>query len=116
MSKLFVLVIGVVIFVSFVSCTDEYEAPVFERVDTVENIEFNTTYSVEGLKEITIYLSSNEEYDRVSFRTGVNAFNEKDCLYVFIQNSAVTVSIPEGVKICKFELRSGVSPEVNLKK
>ena len=116
-SNVSLMVVMVVVLMGlFSSCTDEYEMPVFDRIDMVDAIEYNTTYSVEGLTEISIYLSANEQYDMVSFRTGKNAFNEKDCVYLFIQSDTITVKIPNNTKYCRFELLNGTSPRVHVEK
>ncbi len=72
------LVLSVIVLAIFSSCTDEYEMPKFDRVDQVENIEYGATYSIEGVPQLKIYLSANEQYDCVSFTAGDGTFLKTD--------------------------------------
>lgn len=107
------LVFAVVVFgllIGFSSCTDEYEMPKFDRVDQVESIEYGATYSIEGVPQLKIYLSANEQYDCVSFVAGDGTFlktDENGTGYWFIQNDTLYVDVDPDWNVCKFELRHG---------
>jgi hypothetical protein len=102
------------------SCTDEYEMPIRDRVDQVENIEYDAVYSIEGLSQLKIYLSANEEYDYISFTAGNGTFLKTDdngTGYWFIQHDTLYVDVDPNWNVCKFELRYGTEyTKVNVEK
>ncbi|HKL43873.1 MAG TPA: hypothetical protein VJ892_01195, partial [Candidatus Absconditabacterales bacterium] len=104
--KIMIVVVMVNVLVMILSsCTDEYEMPKFDRVDQVESIEYGTTYSVEGVSKLKIYLSFNEQYDCVSFTAGNGTFlktDENGTGYWFIQNDTLYVDVDPDWNVCKF--------------
>ena len=101
----------IMLLVSFLSsCTDDnssYYNLDLPRVDQIENIEYNAPYSVDGLTKIKVYLSGNEEYARVTLRTGYNSFCDTDGGYYNIQADTLYIDIDPNWTVGRFQLQYG---------
>jgi len=98
------------------SCTKEHvSGDNFQNISTVENAQVNTVYSVEGVSEIKIALSMNEEFDAVDILLGYNSFCNKngDGGWFIVQHDTVTIKIDPNWTVCKIIPRYG-TPQVKI--
>lgn len=111
MKKLNLLFLVVVLISMISSCTDKYEgAPEIRTLPNLISanmVEFDVPYSVEEGQILKVYLSCNEEYDRVTLRTGFNSFCDPDGDYFTIQSDTLYLEIGKNCTVGKFEMWYG---------
>lgn len=113
-STVWAVVIFAVATLGMASCQKEYvNGDDFQNISTVENAQLNTVYSVEGVSEIKIALSMNEEFDSVDILLGYNSFCDPNGGWFVVQHDTITIKVDPNWTVCKVIPRYG-SPQVKI--